>query len=292
MKVDRRSLMKGLLAGGALLAMGTSPWTFAESPARRPSRCMLVLGGTGADEAFAIGAGAACAGLTYEALRIVKLKGGLLTAVDRMVTLLDQSRGMRMIAMMDDASAVIFLELVRAAGVRLFSMGTHACSFDRACSLRHALATASPAHGVGGVLAAQLDDHQGGFSITEDFLHAPTETAILSGWSAPGFSSYRWAESESVHLHSSGLSLMDGCKLIGRSSIAGWEPIPLQACTHETVRRRSGGWVESVGFAVTVSALRAGSVRESCASRAFVRQSPTGDRSNSQERFVSFVMDL
>ncbi len=292
MDVDRRSLMKGLLASGALLALGAPSWTFADQPARRPSRCMLVLGDTGADEAFASGAGTACASLTYEALQTVKLKGGLLTGMDRMVTLLDQSRGMRMIAMMDDASAVIFLELVRAAGVRLFSMGTHACSFDRACSLRHALATASPAHGVGGVLAAQLDDHQGGFSITEDFLHAPTETAILSGWSAPGFSSYRWAESESVHLHSSGLSLMDGCKLIGRSSIAGWEPIPLQACTHETVRRRSGGWVESVGFAVTVSALRAGSVRESCASRAFVRQSPTGDRSNSQERFVSFVMDL
>ena len=292
MKVDRRSLMKSLLAGGALLAMGTPPWTFAESPVRRPSRCLLVLGGTGADEAFASGAGAACAGLTYEALRIVKLKGGLLTAVDRMVTLLDQSRGTRMIAVMDDASAVIVLELARTAGVRLLSMGTHACSADSVCQLRHAWATTSPAHGVGGILASQLAADQDGFSITEDFLHAPSEAGTVSGWSAPGFSSYLSTESESVHLHSSGLSLADGRRLIGLTAIEGWEPIPLQACRRETVRRQSGDWVESVGYAVTVSALGVDSVRESCASRAFVRQSPIGERTHPQERFVSFVMDL
>lgn len=292
MNVDRRSLMKGLLAGGALLAMGTPLWAFAESPVRRPSRCLLVLGGTGADEAFASGTGAACVGLTYDALRIVKLKGGLFTGMDRMVTLLDQSRGARMIAVMDDAGAVIFLELARTAGVRLLSMGTHVCSADSACPLRHAWATTSPAHGVGGILAAQLAAGQDGFSVTEDFLHAPMETGPLSGWSAPGFSSYLSPESASVHLHSSGLSLEDGRRLVGLTAIEGWEPIPLQACRRETVKRQSGDWIESVGYAVTVSALGVDSVRESCASRAFVRQSPTGARTHPQERFVSFVMDL
>lgn len=292
MNIDRRSLMKGLLAGGALLAMGTPPWTFAESSVLRPGRCMLVLGGTGADGAFASGAGAACADLTYEAFRIVKLKGGLLNDMDRMVTLLDQSRRTRMIAVMDDASAMIFLELARMAGVRLLSMGTHVCSADSACPLRHAWATTSPAHGVGGLLASQLAADQNGFSITEDFLHSPLETGPLSGWSAPGFSSYLSTESASVHLHSSGLSLTDGRRLIGLTAIEGWEPIPLQACRRETVRRQSGDWVESVGYAVIVSALGADSVRESCASRAFVRRSPIGARTHPQERFVSFVVDL
>ncbi|MCC6966786.1 MAG: hypothetical protein IT391_10980 [Nitrospira sp.] len=292
MNVDRRSLMKGLLAGGALLAMGTPPWTFAESPVRRPGRCLLVLGGTGADEAFASGAGAACAGLTDDALRIVKLKGGLFTDMDRMVTLLDQSRGTRMIAVMDDAGAVIFLELARTAGVRLLSMGTHVCSADSACPLRHAWATTSPTHGVGGILAAELAAGRDGFSMTEDFLHAPGETDALSGWSAPGFSSYRSTESDSVHLHSSGLALAEGRRVIGLTAIEGWEPIPLQACRRETVRRQSGDWIESVGYAATVSALGVDSVRESCASRAFVRPSPTGERTHSQERFVSFVMDI
>jgi hypothetical protein len=204
--------------------------------------------------------------------------------------LLDQSRGTRLIAVMDDAGAVIFLELARTAGVRLLAMGTHVCSADSASPLRHAWATASPVHGVGGTLASQLADGQDGFSITEDFLHAPT--GALSAWSAPGFSSYQLSESDAVHLHSSGLSLADACTVIGRTSTEGWQPIPLHACARETIRRQSGNWVESVGYALTASALGVDCVRESGASRAFVRQSPHGDRRHSQERFVSFVMDL
>ena len=95
MEVDRRSLMKGMLAGGALLALGTPPWAFADPPARRPNHCLLLLGGSGADDLFASGAGAACAGMTYDDLQTVKLKGGLLTDTDRMVKLLEQSRGAR-----------------------------------------------------------------------------------------------------------------------------------------------------------------------------------------------------
>ena len=292
MDVDRRGLMKGLLAGGAFLAMGMPAWAFEPQSAGTPKRCQLVLGGTRADEAFADGACAAYKMLKYEEPQIAKLKDELFTDVDRIITLLAQSRETRMIAVLDDASAVIFLELARAAGVRLLSMGTHACSFNSACPLRHTLATVSHAHGVGGVLATQLGDHQGGFSITEDFLHASTESALLSGWSAPGFSSYRLTGSESVHLHSSGLSLFDGCRLTGRSSIEGWEPIPMQACARETVGRRSGGWVESVGFAVTASALGGGAVQESCASRTFVKQSTTKVELNMQERFMSLVFDL
>lgn len=292
MEIDRRSMMKGILASGALLALGVPSWAFAAPPVRRPGRCVLLLGGTDADARFANGAQAACASLAYEGLRTVKLDGRLLTGMDRMVTLLDQSRGVRMIAVMDDASAVIFLELARTAGVRLLSMGTHVCSADSACPLRHAWTTTSAAHGVGGVLASQFADGRHGFSIVEDFIHAPLETGTLVGWSAPGFSSYRLTEPESVHLHSSGLSLTDGCRLIGHTSIEGWEPIPPHVGRRETVKRKSGNWVESVGYAVTVSALGVDSVRESCASRAFVRQSPTGDRAQPQERFVSFVMDV
>ena len=44
MEVDRRSLMKGMLAGGALW-----PWDSSlglrESPPRRPNQCLLLLGG-------------------------------------------------------------------------------------------------------------------------------------------------------------------------------------------------------------------------------------------------------
>ena len=221
MEIDRRSLMKGMLAGGALLAFGIPSWTFAGSPARRPNHCVLLLGGTSVDEMFENGARAACVGMTDEGLQTERLKSGLLAGTDRMVKLLQASRGARWIAVMDDASAVIFLELVRVANVRLLSMGTHAYSRDSACSLRHAWATTSPAHSVGGVLASQFIQRPGSFSITETFLQAPLEERALTSWSAPGFSSYRSGEADAMHIHCSGLSLSDGCELIGLTATDG-----------------------------------------------------------------------
>lgn len=214
MEVDRRSLMKGILASGALLALGVPSWTFANQPARRPKHCMLVLSGTGADEAFEHGTQAACAAMTYEGCRTVHLKGGLLTAMDEMVNLLHHSRGVRMIVILDDASAVIFLELARPAEVRMLSMGMHVCSTDRPWSIRHDLASTSQDHSAGGLLASQLILGQGSFSIMESYLHDVSGGLVRTAWAAPGFCSYRSAEPESIHLHCSGLPLSDGCRLL------------------------------------------------------------------------------
>ena len=292
MEIDRRSLMKGMLASGALLALGIPPWTFAGSPARRPNHCVLLLGGTSVDEMFENGARAACAGMTDERLQTEKLKSGLLGSTEGVSTLLEQSRGARCIGVMDDARAVIFLELARTASVRLLSMGTHACSRDSACSLRHSWATTSSTHSVGGVLASQFIQRQGSFSITETFLQDPLEERALTSWSAPGFSSYRSGEADAMHLHCSGLSLSDGCGVIGLTTTDGWIPIPPQVGSHDLVRWQSESWVESVGYAVTASALGMDSFRESCSGRAFVHRSREGERIRPTERFVSFVMDL
>ncbi len=292
MEIDRRSLMKGMLAGGALLAMGAPPWSLAGQPARRPKHCMLILSGTSADEAFARGTQTACAGRTYDDLRTVTLKGGLLAGTDRVSKLLEETRGTRWIAVMDDAGAAIFLELARTVGVRLLSMGTHACSTDGACHLRHDLAATSADHSAGGLLASHSIQRQGSFSITESFLQEPLEVRAPAGWSAPGFSSYRSGEADAMHIHCSGLSLADGCELLDVGAREGWTPIPPQVCEQETVRWRSDDWVESVGYAVTASALGVDSVRESCMSRAFVHQSSDGTRMQPMERFVSFVMDI
>src|SRR6185295_13371471 len=208
MEIDRRSLMKGMLASGALLALGPPPWIFADSPARRPKHCVLLLGGADADDVFAYGARAACAGRTYD-LQTVTLKGGLLAGTDRVSKLLEQSRGARLIAVMDDASSVVFLELVRTAGVRLLSMGTHACSSDSSYPLRHAWATTSLAHSAGGLLALHSIQRQGSFSITESFLQEPLDVRAPASWSAPGFSSYRSGEADAMHIHCSGLALSD-----------------------------------------------------------------------------------
>lgn len=292
MEIDRRSLMKGMLASGALLALGTPPWAIAGSSVRRPNRCVLLLGGTSADDVFEGGARAACAGMTYDGVQTVTLKGGLLTDAARVVTLLEESRGARWIAVMDDASSVIFLELARTAGVRLLSMGTHTNSRDSSCPLRHAWATTSPAHSAGGLLASQFIQRQGSFSITESFLQEPLEVRAPASWSAPGFSSFRLAWPDAMHLHCSGLSLSDGCELIGLSTTDGWIPIPQQRSVHDSVKWQSENWVESVGYAVTASALGMGSFTECCSVRAFVHRSRDRERIQPTERFVSFVMDL
>lgn len=292
MEIDRRSLLKGMLAGGALLALGTPPWASADSSARRPKQCVLVLGGTGADDEFESGARAVSTGMRYVGLQTMTLKGGLLTDTDRVVTLLEQSRGVRWIAVMDDASAVIFLELARSAGVRLLSMGTHACSTERSCQLRHAWATSSPAYSPGGLLATQFIQRQHSFSITESFLQELPGQSALTSWSAPGFSSYRLNEPEAFHMHCSGLSLAEGCGLIGLAPTDGWVPIPLKVGAQDSIRWQIENWVASVGYAVTASALGVDSVRESCSGRAFMRRLPNDERIQPQERFVSFVMDI
>ncbi len=293
MDIDRRSLMKGLLAGGALLALGTPSWTFAERPTGNAERCLLFLGDSAVDDAFANGVRAACVEIGYDGLRTVKVDGGLLSDPDRLVLLLEQSGGARWIAVMDDASAAVFQEMARAAGGRLLSVGSHASVNDHACSLRHAWLVASPAQGVGGFLAAQLGGGRASFSITESFLNESSSASKLTGWSAPGFSSYRSAGSEAMHLHCSGLSVSEACRELGLTGPEDWTSIPPHVCKHETVSRQSQHWVESVGYAVAASALGMQSIQESCATRAFVyRIGGLGERIVSSARFVSFVMDL
>lgn len=287
MDVDRRNLMKGMLASGALLALGVPSWAFAGPLARRPGRCVLLLGGTDADAGFANGARAVSDGL-----QIVALHRGLLTEMDRVVTLLSQSHGARWIAVMDAAAAVVLLELARTAGARLLSIGTHVCSTSHACRLRHDWATTGPTYGVGGFLATQLRQGGNEFVIMERFLQAPPDEHPLSGWTASGFSSYRVGDASAMHVHASGLSPQDACRLLDVETTEEWVAIPRESCRCDTIAWQERTWVESVGYAVTASAIGVESVQESCAARAFVHQSCNDGRTQPAERFVSFVMDI
>ncbi|MDL1890724.1 hypothetical protein FBQ96_14325, partial [Nitrospirales bacterium NOB] len=291
MNIDRRSLMKGLLAGGALLTLGVPPWTFADQATRKPRQCLLLLGDSEVDDAFAGGVRAACVGLEYDGLRIVKVTGGLLSDANKMDLLLERFKEARWIAVMDDASAAVFQELARAAGGRLLSVGSHVGSEDGACPLRHTWLVASPAQSVGGLLAAQLAGPRAGFSITERFLSEPANGGQLVGWSAAGFSSYRLAASESMHLHCSGFSWSEGCGLLGLAEGEGWRPIPSQVCEREKISWQPDDWAQAVGYAAAASALGMNSVQESCSSRAFVHRAHGGGQVSARRQFVSLVMD-
>lgn len=292
MQVDRRTLMKGMLATGALLAMGTPPWALGSPRVQRPTRCLLFLAKTGTDELFEHGSRAACAGKTSDTLQIVRLKQALLSDVDSVTDLLLRNREARWIAVMTDADAVIFLELARTAGARLLSMGMHASSRDSACGLRHDWATTGPSHGVGGLLAPQLLPTCDAFTITERFVQAPEEEPGVSAWSSTGFVSYRSGVEQGMHLHVSGISPQAGCRLLGLETEEEWTRIPREACRCEAVNWQGNTWIEAVGYAVTLFALGGETVRESCGSRAFVHQAPSREHRQPSERFVSFVMDL
>ena len=292
MEIDRRSLMKGMLASGALLALGLPSWTLANQSPARPRQCTLILGGTGADEAFARGGQSACVSMAYEGFRTSQLKHGLLTGTDEMVNLLDHSRGTRIIAILDDASGVVFLELARTAGGQLLSIGSHACSTDSACHIRHDLASTAHDYSPGGLLASQLILGPGSFLIMENYLHDASRGRALTAWSSPGFCSYRSTEPEPMHLHCSGLSLVDGCQLVAVDGSKTWAFIPPEVNDHGSMPAPTENWVESVGYAVTASALGKDSVKESCSCRAFVRRANGHEHIGPQERFMSFVMDL
>jgi hypothetical protein len=293
MDIDRRSLMKGMLASGTLLALGASPWSFANSPVRRAEQCKLLLGGSSADDAFAHGSQTACAAMTRGRLPNVTLKGGLLAGEDQAVTLLEHSVGTRWITVMEDAAAMIFLELARTTGATLVSMGMHACSHDATSHLRHDLASTSSDHGAGGLLASHFTQQPVGFSITERFLQEPAEMRHgVTSWGAPGFFSHRFTGSDAVHVHCSGCSFSEGGRLLGLDAREEWIPIPPQACVRESVTWQPRNWIEAVGYAVTASALGVASVRESCRGRAFVRRSSDAKRTQPAERFTSFIMDV
>src|SRR5215217_2166968 len=281
--------MKGLLARGALLDLGVPSWAFADASMRRPTECRLLLQGTSGDALFQRGAEGACASLGYQAVKAVTLADRF--DCDRMVGWFRDSRGSRCIAVMDDASAVSFIELARTAGVRLLSMGRHASSTGNVCQLRHEWAVSSPLHSVAGALAAQLAKTQMSFVIRESVLREwPEQVAVIS-WSAPGFSSYR-LEEESIHLHCSGVSLAEGCEWTSLDRSDAWMALPAEKGQCDGVMWQSSNWVESIGYAVMLSALGADSVTEACCNRAFLHRSHQQEPVLRDERFVSFVMDI
>lgn len=292
MEIDRRSLLKGLLAGGALLALRAPSWTFAAQSSRRAERCLLLSGDSDADRAFAAGVRAACLEMEAAEPQMLKPSGGLLANPDQLIEWLDRFRGMRWIAAMDDGSAAVFQELARTAGGRLLSVGSHVSVGDDTSPVRHAWITASAAQGMGGLLATQLAGAPMSFTITERFLGSAQAMNQPTGWTAPGFSSYRSVESSVRHLHCSGLSSSEGCRLLEVGGPDDWTPIPPHRCQRDAAGGQADQWAESLGRAVASSALGVARVEESCVSRAFVHRTTRAPRRQPDTRVVSFIIDL
>ncbi len=316
MDETRRSLIKGMLTGGTLLAFGIPTVTQAVSISQTLSgstrNCQLLLGNTPIDEAFARGAQAACTRyINYRqgTLPAFKLENELLTNPLHIVDLLTQSRNMRWIAVMDHASAAIFTELIRNFEGRLLSLGSHisSSSNDASFPMRHVWTTALPAYSAGGILASLLTQNQHDFSIVENFLEQTVgDNSAMKDSSLAEFSSYWLAEQPATHLHCAGVSPLEASQLIGWKASENWKSISSQGDESSIDQNKTAvgttieplrfdNWVETTGYAVVATALGMGTHQESCSSRAFVHRSGQhypDHHGLSGKHFVSFVIDV
>ncbi|MBN9133420.1 MAG: hypothetical protein J0H48_08655 [Nitrosospira multiformis] len=338
MDVHRRNLMKGLVTGGALLALGLPSRVFASTMAGSARKFGLLLVNTPVDAAFTAGvrtayalssnarlngiSGSEAAGRTesigkawFSPPRVIKLKGGLLNEYEVVAKLLEGAHGVRWIAVMDDGSAAVFMELMRNAGAGLILRGSHTFSSHGASGrssfsrdvpeLRHVWTAASPEFSAGDVLAEKLLPGYNSFSIVEDFLsseHSATGVyARRLNKPKPGFLSYRLDGFDDIHLHCSGLSAADGCESVGWSKAGTWVPLKGQELESDegSTRPRHAqmqltGWIESVGYAAMTAAIGLHSYQIPCSQRAFVHQLPLRPhprRNVRTERFASFVIE-
>lgn len=315
MDETRRNLIKGMLTGGTLLALGIPTITHAVSTGHYPSSStqiyQLLLGNTPIDEAFAKGAQVACAAYNnycQGALPAIQLEDELLTNTLRIVDLLTKSSDMRWIAVMDYASAAIFTELVRNSEGRLLSLGSHtfATSDNTPLPLRHVWTTASPAYSAGGLLASMLIHNQHSFSIVENFLTQTLGDSVLKDASLSEFSSYRSANQPTTRLHCGGMSPREASQLIGWKTSGDWESLFSRAIEFSIYRDEAASyaaieypqfddWIEATGYAVVTTALGMGTNQESCFSRAFVHRLGLRNPNHhelEEKHFVSFVIDM
>ncbi|PSJ16978.1 hypothetical protein [Nitrosomonas supralitoralis] len=315
MNETRRSLIKGMLTGGTLLAFGIPTVTQAVSLSQTFSgstrNCQLLLGNTPLDEAFAKGAQTACthySSYRQGTLPTFKLEDELLTNPLRIVDLLMQSSNMRWIAIMDHGSAAIFTEMVRNFEGRLLSLGSHSSSSgtDASFPMRHMWTTATPVYSAGRLLASLLTQSQHDFFIVENFLGQAVVDSAMKDSSLAGFSSYRLTEQPATHLHCAGVSPLEASQLIGWRASEDWKSVLSQrdessidldqAATGTTIEHlRFDNWIEATGYAVVATALGIGANQDSCSSRAFVYRSGHRYPDNhglSGKHFVSFVIDV
>lgn len=316
MDETRRSLIKGMLTGGTLLAFGIPTVTQAVSLSQTLSggtrNCRLLLGNTPIDEAFAKGAQTACTRFSSfnqeGTLPAFQLADELLTNPLRIIDLLTQSRNMRWIAIMDYANAAIFTELVRNSERHLLALGSHmfASSDNTFLPQRHVWTTASPAYSAGGLLASLLTQSQHDFSIVENFLEQTAVDKAMSDSSLAGFSAYWLAEQPATHLHCAGVSPLEASQRIGWKTSENWQPV-LSRGDESSIDQdktmmdaaiehpRFDNWIEATGYAVVATALGMGMQQESCSNRAFVHRSNQRNSNHqglSGKHFVSFVIDV
>ena len=275
MKAQRRTLLKGMLAGSAVAAVGLPKISFAGSSA--PAAREIVL----------VGCGAPAADFADHIAARRDLGAGPLPDYAATRALFESCRGKRLVGLMEDGAYVLFSELARDAGVRLVFEGQHTASADGRVS-RHAFSAAAGFHGSAEALAAALTGENAAFAIAETPVGASGRLVRGGGWSRLGFDSYHVADESPLWLHLAGVSHAEGCAALG---VAESRTEPLHCWPTYVPAAPAAGWRTALGR--TLARLAAGGEenRLPCVRQAFVRGPAALEDFAVDNSLVSFVME-
>jgi hypothetical protein len=278
MKPHRRALLKGMMAGSAIIAAGLPKISFAKEKAPAARDVVLVSCGRPA-AGFAAGAGVA-------ARR--DLGAGSLPDLAATRALFESCRGARLVGLMEDAAFVLFSEMARDAGARLVFEGQHSIAAAGRQS-RHAFISAAGFHGSAESLVAALTAADAAFVIAETPVGGGGRIVRGGDWSRLGFESFHVADETPAWLHLSGVSRQEGCDALG---VAAVQTEPLRCWpTYVPEAPAGAGWSAILGN--TLARLAAGGEenRQPCLRQVFVRGAEALDEFATQDSYVSFVME-
>lgn len=191
MNINRRSVLKGAalgsLAGVGLSASGFSLANSLFSTSGAGRRPDLVLVSDAASESlFVQGAQAATRGRTLNVQR-TDLSLGFIQALNQS---LRSGQPLRLIGLVDDASAALIIETARSAGASLQWLGQHAAHPRQS---RHRLLSAQAAHGCSAQLGQQLNACGNGFTLQEHRMQASTPALELAARHRSDTGASQWA---------------------------------------------------------------------------------------------------
>ncbi|MBI4987693.1 MAG: hypothetical protein HZC23_02635 [Rhodocyclales bacterium] len=282
MKPHRRALLKGMMAGSAIAAVGLPKISFAK-PQAPAARDVVLVGCGGIDAGFAAGAGEA------GALKPRNLGAGSLPDLAATRALFESCRGKRLVGLMEDGAYVLFSEMARDAGARLVFEGQHSIAADGRLS-RHAFSSAAGFHGSAEPLAAALSATDAAFVIAEAPVGGGGRVVRGGDWSRLGFDSFHVADEVPTWLHLSGVSRQEGCDALGVAAVQ-TEPLRCWPTYVPTASASAAGWSAILGN--TLARLAAGGEenRQPCIRQAFIRRAEALDDFAAHDSYVSFVME-
>lgn len=286
MTVERRTVLKGMLATASWSAVGIPriSWSSSSGPDSRPVH--LLIGRTPHGEAFGaevLGA-AQAAGQTVS---VSRLAAGHAYSPERIRVVLEEARGGRLIGMLDPAACVVFMEIARDAGARLVWEGTHAA--DGAVS-RHAIVSVPGFHGVAEELASALSGGAGSFAVAETPIGAGARPLFGTDWGKLGFRSWHVKGERPLWLHVAGADLEEACAALGVDPSAAEGLICWKS--RGEPRRRAAHWTAALGQGLAERLLGTRPDRVPAIAQVFVGGNAVLTGAATGDRVVSFVIEI